>query len=81
MATLSAVAVIAFGAALVPSSSSVRHLFVLQSTVRRLGTRSATEMLAGEMAPALAGSLGGPAEFSLLRKEYQSKVSSEKAFA
>lgn len=55
MATLGAVAVIAFGSSLVLSSSSVRHLFVLQSTVRRLGTRSATEMLAGEMASGSAG--------------------------
>lgn len=55
MATLTSVAVIAFGAALVLSSSSVRHLFILQSTVRRLGSRSTTEMLAGEMASGSAG--------------------------
>jgi hypothetical protein len=55
MATLTAVASIAFGAALVLSSSSVRHLFILQSKVRRLGARSATEMLAGEMASGSAG--------------------------
>jgi len=55
MAALTSVAVIAFGASLVLSSSSVRHLFVLQASVRRLGTRSTTEMLAGEMASGSAG--------------------------
>lgn len=52
---LTSIAVIAFGAALVLSSSSVRHLFLLQSTARRVAPRSGSEMLAGEMASGSAG--------------------------
>ena len=54
-APLIAIAVIAYGAALLLSSSSVRHLFQLQSAARRLGSRSGTEILAGEMASGSAG--------------------------
>ncbi|HEX4023626.1 MAG TPA: hypothetical protein VHX52_02815 [Steroidobacteraceae bacterium] len=54
-APLTSIAVITFGAALVLSSSSVRHLFVLQSAARRATARSGAEMLAGEMASGSAG--------------------------
>ena len=52
---LTSIAVIAFGAALVLSSSAVRHLFVLQTAARRASARVGTEMLAGEMASGSAG--------------------------
>jgi hypothetical protein len=52
---LTAIAVIAFGAALVLSSSAVRQLFVLQSAARRMSSRSGSEMLAGEMASGSSG--------------------------
>ncbi len=55
-ATLIAVAVIAFGAALVLSSGSVRHLYRLQTVSRRAsGTQSGNEFMAGEMASGSAG--------------------------
>lgn len=53
---LTAIAVIAFGCALVLSSNSVRHLYMLQTaTSRALATRSGGEVLAGEMASGSAG--------------------------
>jgi hypothetical protein len=53
---LTAVAVIAFGAALLLSSNSVRHLYVLQSSVSRSAApRPGSELLAGEMASGSAG--------------------------
>jgi hypothetical protein len=49
--TLVAVAVIAFGAALVISSNSVRQLYLMRtSTMRTMGSHTGTEFLAGEMA-------------------------------
>ncbi len=55
-ATLIAVAVIAFGAALVMSSGSVRHLYRLQTLARRAsGKQSGHEFVAGEMASGSAG--------------------------
>jgi hypothetical protein len=54
--TLSAIAVIAFGSALLLSSNSVRNLYMLQSSASRSGTpRAGTELLAGEMASGSAG--------------------------
>jgi hypothetical protein len=48
---LMAIAVIAFGSALLLSSNSVRDLYMLQSYMSRSGApRSGTELLAGEMA-------------------------------
>ncbi len=54
---LSAVAVIAFGGALLLSSNAVRHLYMLQSSSTRSGAapRAGTELLAGEMASGSAG--------------------------
>lgn len=53
---LSAVAVIAFGCALMLTSNSVRHLYMLQSSASRPSTpRAGTELLAGEMAAGSAG--------------------------
>src|SRR6185437_12269358 len=52
---LTAVAILAFGAALTLSSTSVRRLFLLQAAARRVSSRSGTEMLAGEMASGSAG--------------------------
>lgn len=54
---LNAIAVIAFGGALLLSSNSVRSLYMMQSSERRTGaaTRPGTEMLAGEMAAGSAG--------------------------
>lgn len=51
---LTAVALIAFGSALVLSSGSVRQLYLLQSS-KRVGTASTSEYLAGEMASGSAG--------------------------
>jgi len=54
--SLIAVAVIAFGAALMLSSGSVRHLYRLQSLTRRTsGTLTGNEFMAGEMASGSAG--------------------------
>jgi hypothetical protein len=53
---LSAIAVIAFGSALLLSSNSVRNLYMLQSSAGRSGApRAGTELLAGEMASGSAG--------------------------
>jgi len=52
---LTAIAVIAFGAALMLTSNSVRHLYMLQSSASTSGTRAGTELLAGEMASGSAG--------------------------
>jgi hypothetical protein len=52
--TLTAIALIAFGSALVLSSGSVRQLYALQAA-NRVGTRSSSELLAGEMAAGSAG--------------------------
>jgi hypothetical protein len=54
-ASLTAVAVIAFGAALVLSSNSVRELNALQSTIRPVNYGSTGELLASEMASGSAG--------------------------
>jgi hypothetical protein len=54
-AALTAVAILVFGAALLLSSSAVRRLFMLQTPPRPATARSATEMLAGEMASGSAG--------------------------
>jgi hypothetical protein len=48
--TLTAISVIAFGAALLLSSNSVRHLSVLQTMGRAEAPRAGAELLAGEMA-------------------------------
>jgi hypothetical protein len=52
--TLSAIAVIAFGSALVLSANSVRHLYLLRMSTRPGGARGG-EVLAGEMASGSAG--------------------------
>jgi hypothetical protein len=53
---LIAVAIIAFGSALVLSASSARQLYRLQSAVRRsAGTQSGHEILAGQMAAGSGG--------------------------
>lgn len=53
---LSAIAVIAFGSALLLSSNSVRNLYMLQSSASRsAASHSGTELLAGEMASGSAG--------------------------
>jgi hypothetical protein len=53
---LTPVAVIAFGSALLLSSNSVRHLYMLQTSASRpVAPRAGTEMLAGEMASGSAG--------------------------
>ncbi len=54
-AALVSISVIVFGATLVLSSSSVRHLYRLQWLARRASTRSGAELLAGEMASGSAG--------------------------
>lgn len=54
-ATFTSISVIVFGAALVLASSSVRHLFMLQSAARRTMARSGSEMIAGEMASGSSG--------------------------
>jgi hypothetical protein len=54
-ATLCAVAIIAFGAALVMTSNSVRELYLARRTMMRSGTHNASELLAGEMASGSAG--------------------------
>jgi hypothetical protein len=54
-ATLSAVAIIAFGAALVMTSNSVRELYVARRTLLRAGAQNASELVAGEMASGSAG--------------------------
>lgn len=54
-ATLSAVAIIAFGAALVLTSNSVRELYIARRTMMRAGTHSTSELVAGEMASGSAG--------------------------
>ncbi|HZT02687.1 MAG TPA: hypothetical protein VFA39_10535 [Steroidobacteraceae bacterium] len=55
--TLTAVSVIAFGAALMMSSQSVRRLYTMQSEARRgsVGAYGTREFLAGEMAGGSAG--------------------------
>jgi hypothetical protein len=51
MGILSAIAVIAFGSALLLSSNSVRNLYMMQSSASRSAApRGGTELLAGEMA-------------------------------
>jgi hypothetical protein len=53
---LSAIAVIAFGSALLLSSNSVRNLYMLQSSASRSAApRAGTERLAGEMASGSSG--------------------------
>jgi hypothetical protein len=53
---LTAIAVIAFGSALMLTSNAVRHLYMLQSSASRSGaSRPGTELLAGEMASGSAG--------------------------
>jgi hypothetical protein len=53
---LTAISVIAFGAALVISSNSVRHLYLLRSAAMRSTTlEGGTQFLAGEMASGSAG--------------------------
>jgi hypothetical protein len=54
-ATLTAVAIIAFGAALVMTSNSVRELYIARRTMMRTGAHSGTELVAGEMASGSAG--------------------------
>jgi hypothetical protein len=53
--TLSAVAIIAFGAALIMTSNSVRELYVARRAVMRAGMHNASELVAGEMASGSAG--------------------------
>src|SRR5262249_39945906 len=54
--TLTPVAVIAFGVALLLSSNSVRHLYLLRSAaMRSVASRGGTQFLAGEMASGSAG--------------------------
>lgn len=53
--TLSAVAIIAFGAALVMTSNSVRELHVARRTIARAGVHNASEFVASEMASGSAG--------------------------
>jgi hypothetical protein len=48
--TLTAIAIIAFGTALLLSSNSVRHLSMLQTTCRSETPRAGAELLVGEMA-------------------------------
>jgi hypothetical protein len=52
---LTAIAVIAFGSALVLSSSSVRALYALRGQSAMVMSRSGTELLAGQMASGSAG--------------------------
>jgi hypothetical protein len=53
---LTAIAVIAYGSALMLTSNAVRHLYMLQSSANRSGVpRAGTELLAGEMASGSAG--------------------------
>ena len=53
---LTAIAVIAFGSALMLTSNAVRQLYMLQSSASGAGTpRPGTELLAGEMASGSAG--------------------------
>jgi hypothetical protein len=55
-ASLTAIAVIAFGSALVLSSNSVRHLYLLKASASRMaGAQVAGEFLAGEMSASSAG--------------------------
>ena len=55
-ATLTAIAVIAFGSALVLSSNSVRHLYLLKAAASRMaGAQVAGEFLAGEMSASSSG--------------------------
>lgn len=65
--TLTAISVIAFGVSLLLSSSSVSHLFRLQTTSRPDAPRSGGERLAGEMATGSASIqvLGGLAAIVL----------------
>lgn len=54
--TLTSIAVIAFGAALVISSNSVRHLYLLRSAaMRSMAVQGGAQSLAGEMASGSAG--------------------------
>lgn len=52
---LSAVAIIAFGAALIMTSNSVRELYIARRAVMRAGVQNASELVAGEMASGSAG--------------------------
>ena len=55
-APLTSIAVIAFGASLVISSNSVRHLYVLRSAATRsMAVAGGSQLLAGEMASGSAG--------------------------
>ncbi len=55
-AALTSIAVIAFGAALVISSNSVRHLYLLRSSaMRSTALQGGSQFLAGEMASGSAG--------------------------
>ena len=55
-ASLTAIAVIAFGSALVLSSNSVRHLYLLKASASRMaGAQVAGEFLAGEMSASSVG--------------------------
>jgi hypothetical protein len=54
-ATLCAVAIIAFGAALVMTSNSVRELYISRRAILRAGVPNASELVAGEMAAGSAG--------------------------
>jgi hypothetical protein len=55
-ATLTSVAIIAFGSALVLSANSVRHLYMMQASAGSLGApRMGGEILAAEMASGSAG--------------------------
>jgi hypothetical protein len=55
-ASLTAIAVIAFGSALVLSSNSVRHLYLLKASASRMaGPQIASEFVAGEMTASSAG--------------------------
>jgi hypothetical protein len=55
-AALTAAAVIAFGSALVLSSNSVRHLYLLKTSASRMaGPQIASEFVAGEMTSSSAG--------------------------
>ena len=52
---LTAIAVIAYGSALILSSSSLSHLYMLESQTLQSGTRSINELLAGQVASGSAG--------------------------
>jgi hypothetical protein len=55
-ASLTAIAIIAFGSALILSSNSVRHLYLLKASASRMdGPQIASEFVAGEMTASSAG--------------------------